>query len=292
MLKYFSQPRVPPLPTTLDLSGKVALVTGSNRTLGYATSQHLIRHGLSKLVMGVRSVKAGEEARQTLLDDAAKRGQSPLPEITVRAIDMASPKSVVSFVEGLQAEGILLNIVILNAGINQMRFTVSDETQFESTFQVNYVSTVLLSVLLLPLLSSNDPDKPRQLCVVGSEAYERTIYKDKTPESIFTELNDPAQYNMGRYNDTKYFLYLFLRRLASHRPVNEHNVQIITTCPGWVVTDLNRSAPWYLYWLLAAIIWSRARSIEDGSAIIAYVGAGLAGNKAHGEMFRHMVTEQ
>jgi len=291
---HFIQPRVPPLPTTLDLSGKVALVTGSNRTLGYTTSQHLIRHDLSKLVMGVRSLKAGEEARQTLLDDASKRGQSPLPEIVVRVIDMASPKSVVSFVEGLRAEGISLNIAILNAGISQMHFDVSEETKFESTFQINYVSTVLLSVLLLPLLYSDDPSKPSQLCVVGSEAYNLSAYntKFKTPESIFTEFNDPAHFRITRYSDTKYLLYLFLRRLAAHQPISKHNIRIVTTCPGLVGTDLGRTTPWYIYWLLMAVVWMRGRTLENGSAIIAYAGTGLAGDKAHGEMFRNMIIEE
>jgi len=290
----FIQPRIPPLPTSLDLSGKVALVTGANRTLGYAISQHLIRHGLSKLIMGVRSLKAGEAARQTLLDDAKERGQNSLPEILVRVIDMTSPKSVVSFVEGLQAEGITLNIAILNAGISELSFKVSEETQFESVFQINYVSTALLSVLILPLLSSDDPNKPSQLCVVGSEAYSMSSYntKLKTPESIFAELNDPSHFRLTRYNDTKYFLYLFLRRLSSHRPVSKHNVQIVTTCPGMVGTDLGRSMPWYIYWLFAAIRWTRARSLEDGSAVIVYAGTGLAGDKAHGELFRHMTVEE
>ena len=290
----FIQPRIPPLPTSLDLSGKVALVTGANRTLGYATSQHLIRHGLAKLIMGVRSLKAGEAARQTLLDDAKERGQSPLPEILVRVIDMISPKSVVSFVEGLQAEGITLNIAILNAGISELSFAVSEETQFERIFQVNYVSTALLSVLLLPLLSSNDSSKPNQLCVVGSEAYNMSSYntKLKTPESIFNEFNDPSHFRITRYSDTKYFLYLFLRRLASHRPVKEHNVQIVCTCPGMVGTDIGRNAHWVLRWIFAVILWMRARSQEDGAAVIASAGTGLAGDKAHGEMFRNMIVEE
>ena len=54
------QKSVPALPSSLNLTGKTALVTGANRALGFATCQRYIEHSISKLILAVRNVETGD----------------------------------------------------------------------------------------------------------------------------------------------------------------------------------------------------------------------------------------
>jgi len=61
------QKSVAALPSSLNLTGKTALVTNANRALGFATCQDYIEHGISKLILVVRNVETGEAAKVMLL---------------------------------------------------------------------------------------------------------------------------------------------------------------------------------------------------------------------------------
>lgn len=57
---------IPQLPEGLDLSGKTALITGSNVGLGLECARHFLKLRLSKLIMAVRSLEKGEAAAADL----------------------------------------------------------------------------------------------------------------------------------------------------------------------------------------------------------------------------------
>ena len=197
-MPLFQKP-VPALPSSLGLSGKTALVTGANRGLGYTTSQHFVRHGISKLVLAVRSRQAGETTRETLLQEAAGRKDGQTLEIIVRELDMNSLASVSAFVRGLEADELQVHIALLNAGINKMEWSVSEETGNESVFQVNYVSTAALSLLLLPILirTSEASGSCSYLTVVGSEMQGMSSWNKKkvAPASVFGEFNNKSTFS-------------------------------------------------------------------------------------------------
>jgi hypothetical protein len=49
------------------LSEQTIIVTGSNTGLRFEASQHLLRLGMGKLIIGVRSLEKGEKAKTALL---------------------------------------------------------------------------------------------------------------------------------------------------------------------------------------------------------------------------------
>lgn len=64
-----------------------------------------------------------------------------------------------------------LDIAIISAGIMNTAYRASPSTGHEEMFQINYLSTALLAVLLLPALSSkNTTDAPGRLTLVASGA--------------------------------------------------------------------------------------------------------------------------
>jgi NAD(P)-dependent dehydrogenase (short-subunit alcohol dehydrogenase family) len=59
----YSQLFVRPQYPTKSFAGQTVIVTGSNVGLGKEAARHIARLGVSKLILAVRNVDAGEEAK-------------------------------------------------------------------------------------------------------------------------------------------------------------------------------------------------------------------------------------
>jgi len=114
----------------LTLSSKVAIVTGSNGGLGYASAKQLLVLNLSHLILAVRSVEKGEKAAISL------RAQFPKAKIEVWKLDMCSYSSVRDFAHRVETDLTRLDIAILNAGLVKGSYTLVKETGHEETVQV------------------------------------------------------------------------------------------------------------------------------------------------------------
>ncbi|KAI1213168.1 uncharacterized protein F4807DRAFT_312920 [Annulohypoxylon truncatum] len=152
---------VTPRPTSrreVDLSGKTAIVTGSNIGIGQECARQLLDLGLTKLILGVRDESKGELARQNLVS-----GRNLKPDaIEVWKLDMSSYDSVTIFSERARNSIEHLDIAVLNAGVYHTAENFNENTGYEESVQVNCLSTVLLAILLLPIM------KPKQSCTKSS----------------------------------------------------------------------------------------------------------------------------
>ncbi|KAJ5102778.1 hypothetical protein N7532_003307 [Penicillium argentinense] len=141
-----------------DLTEKVAIVTGSNTGLGLECVRQLLSRKLTRVIISVRSVNKGEDAAAKL------REIFPTATINIWPLDMASYDSVKVFV--MKDENLpRIDIAILNAGMTNSMFKILPGTGHEETMQVNYLSTMLLSILLLPVLKGKLPDGPGRLTI-------------------------------------------------------------------------------------------------------------------------------
>lgn len=98
-----------------DLAGLTAIVTGANSGLGYATAEYLVKHGVSTLVLGCRSLERGNHAKEKLLEllPASDREKC---QIHVWELDLASFDSVINFHKQCQQLK-EIHIYISNAGV-------------------------------------------------------------------------------------------------------------------------------------------------------------------------------
>lgn len=78
-------------PLTVDLKGKVALVTGATAGLGKEIARGLARLG-AEVILPARSLERGEAARKEIV---ASTGN---PNVTVMKLDIASLESIRAFV--------------------------------------------------------------------------------------------------------------------------------------------------------------------------------------------------
>ncbi len=131
--------------TPPDLSGKLAVVTGSNSGLGLGLATRLAAAG-ADVVMAIRNRAKGEAAVTEI------RATVPNAKLTIKNLDLASLASVAALGKELNAEGRPIDILINNAGIMQPPQRETTEDGFELQFGCNHLGHFALTGHLLPLL--------------------------------------------------------------------------------------------------------------------------------------------
>lgn len=223
--------------TGVSLAGKTALVTGSNTGIGLEMSRQFLDLGVTKLILAVRSQAKGEAAVTNLL-----HGRN-LPETTIEVwnLDLDSYDSIVNFAERTKTLH-RLDIVVLNAGIVHTKNLLSKNTNHDETIQVNFLSTALLMVLLLPVAKSKRADQaePTRITMTSSDVASWTGFKERSNDPLLpsfdtTEKADPTD----RMMVSKLLGQFFLAELARQVPPSVAIINCAT--PGMVHgTDFNR----------------------------------------------------
>lgn len=233
--QFRAKPQWPAPGTTL--SGKTAIITGSNTGLGYEAAIQLLDLKLSYLIMAVRNSAKGEVAAANL------RQSHPKARIEVWPLDMSSYVSIQAFAGMVQSQLPRIDIVILNAGVKSLSFNLVKSTGREEVFQVDYLSTMLLALLLLPILKAKGPPgEPAHLSIVNAAL---TIAAAKFPNRdanpLFPSFNDPTTFSQENYNSAKLLAHMFLWNLVDY--VRADDVIINLADPAWVKgTELLRDA--------------------------------------------------
>jgi NAD(P)-dependent dehydrogenase (short-subunit alcohol dehydrogenase family) len=271
---FKAQPPVFPNPIdSVDLSGKTIIITGSNQGLGYETARQLLIFKAGIMILAVRNPSRGEEARQKLLADPAIKKENPRAEIRVMNVDMADYKSVIKFAEDVKRELPVLHVLLLNAGCGQLKFEIAP-TGHEKVMQVNYLSNVLLTLKLLPLLEATaaQSGEPSRLSWVGSRAHYVSSFYQTRPlqneERILERMDDKSKYSgFTVYSDTKMLVAIFISELG--KSLSSEKVIVNNMCPGQVNTHMMLNS----------------RPPEQGGWIITY-GTVIAGKESHGRFLK------
>ncbi|KAJ8073906.1 hypothetical protein PM082_012184 [Marasmius tenuissimus] len=137
-----------PLSDLLDLTGKVAVVTGGNRGNGYATVKHLARAG-AKVYLGARNSTKAKEAIEHLRWEGLSPGHG---QIVWLELDLSSPKAARRAAEEVIRLERRLDILVNNAGISSGKFRGSDSA-LSSIATINYIGPFVFTRTLLPLLA-------------------------------------------------------------------------------------------------------------------------------------------
>ncbi|PPQ82528.1 hypothetical protein CVT25_007137 [Psilocybe cyanescens] len=154
-----------------DLSGRVALVTGANTNIGYATVKHLALKG-AKVYLGSRSEEKGKAAVEKLTEEGVASGQ-----VIALQCDIGTPASARKAAEGfLKLENRLdiLGMLISKSGIN---VKLNPFTRITEMSMTNHFGTFQLTKTLLPLLAktSQEPNSDVRIVNVTSEIHRRGL---------------------------------------------------------------------------------------------------------------------
>ncbi|KAF2648764.1 NAD(P)-binding protein [Lophiostoma macrostomum CBS 122681] len=226
-----------PSPNT-DLSGRTAIVTGGNTGLGYEAAIQLLGLKLSHLIMAVRSVEKGGVAATSL-------GQLyPKAKIEVWNLDMSSYESIQKFTSRVNGELGRVDMVLLNAGVLPLAFDSVKGTGHLETVQVNYLSTMLLTVLLLPILKSKRAPNggPGHITIVNAALSLAAKLPNKAAVPLLPSFDEPRTFDaQEHYNSSKLFAHMFLWNLVDY--VSAEDVIINLADPAWCKgTELVRTS--------------------------------------------------
>ena len=260
------------------MEGKAAIVTGVNQGLGFEAARQLLTLGLAHLVVAVRSLDKGKAAAAELVT------ANPSAKIDVWALDMESYDSIRAFVQKCDDELPRIEYTVLNAGIAPVDFRKVRSTGHETAVQVNHLSTVLLTILLLPVLKAKSTRQdPARLTIVNSVMAHLCKFPNRAQRPLLPSFDDPKTPPWDpqeRYGVSKLLPQLFLVKLTDY--VNSDDVIINMVDPGLTKgTGSGRDATGVILILSKLFMGIAGRTVDRGAAT--YIDALLGhGKETHG----------
>ena len=131
----------------MTLSGKNCLITGANSGLGCAVSKEFAKMGANTIML-CRNKEKGENAVLEI------KKEIPDASVDLMICDLASMKSIQSFIEEFNGKYSELDVLFNNAAVMKRKRTVTEDG-FEMMFQVNYLAAFILMNSFLGLLKNS-----------------------------------------------------------------------------------------------------------------------------------------
>jgi NAD(P)-dependent dehydrogenase (short-subunit alcohol dehydrogenase family) len=244
--------------TVPDLSGRLAVVTGSNSGLGFGLARRLSAAG-ADVVMAIRNRAKGEAAIEEI------RATVPKAKLTIKPLDLSSLAGVAALGEQLNADGRPIDILINNAGVMTPPERDTTTDGFELQFGCNHLGHFALTAHLLPLLRAAGHARVVSLSSLAARQG-RIHFDDPQFEKSYT----PGQ----AYGQSKLAVLMFARELDRRSKEAGWGILSNAAHPGLTKTNLQISGPSHgrskpstmerlfkLSWRLTPFLW---QEIDEG----------------------------
>ncbi|XP_034740577.1 dehydrogenase/reductase SDR family member on chromosome X-like isoform X1 [Etheostoma cragini] len=246
------------LPVMPRQDGKVAIVTGGGRGIGYEEVRHMARLG-AHVIIGGRDEQEGLAAVRSICEEYKEA------KVEFSKLDLASLESVRQFVKSFKERGLPLNILVNNAGVMLIP-EGRTEDGFEQHFGVNYLGHFLLTWLFLDTLKvSGKCGNFSRVVNVSSSAH-------RIGEIRLNDLNSCQCYSAhAAYCHSKLAQLIFSSHLDQDL---QHGGFPLSSCavdPGMVDTALYRHLWTPLCLAQRAIARLLFRTPAEGAATVLYV---------------------
>ncbi|WP_369169189.1 oxidoreductase [Streptomyces sp. R28] len=207
-----------------DQSGRVAVVTGANSGIGYATARELARKG-AQVVLACRSEARGTAAGVRLV------GEVPGAQVELRRLDLGDLGSVREFAATWPYDR--LDLLVNNAGVMALPYGTTADG-FETQFGVNHLGHFALTGLLLPAL----------LGTPGARVVTLASSLHAMSNIDIDDLNSERRYRRWvAYGRSKTANLLFTHELARRLAVRGADVVAAAAHPGYADTNLQTEGP-------------------------------------------------
>jgi NAD(P)-dependent dehydrogenase (short-subunit alcohol dehydrogenase family) len=222
---------------------RLAVVTGSNRGIGYEITRQLVKSGL-RVIATARDATAGAKA-------AAEVGAE------FHALDVASATSIDAFATHLAQKEGGLDVFVANAGIALDGFNADVARR---TIDVNFYGAMRLTDKLLPLfrpgarivmvssgmgeLSGVGPDLREQFAAPNLDRQGLVGLVERFVTEVGAGTHAKSGFPSSAYRVSKVALNAYVRVLARELSSDPRRILVNATCPGWVSTRMGgASAP-------------------------------------------------
>jgi len=192
---------------TIDISGKVALVTGGTRGIGKAIAVALKEAGATVYITGTN-----EERTKAVAKEIGVNG------LKMDVCDREEVKEKVAFI--VEKEG-KIDILVNNAGITRdTLFMRMKDDDWDKVIDTNLNGVYNVTRQVVPVMM-----KKRNGCIVNIS-------------SVVGFTGNPGQVN---YSATKSALIGFTKSLA--KEVASRGIRVNTVAPGYITTDMTEKIP-------------------------------------------------
>jgi len=197
---------------------------------------------------------------------------------------MESYDSVQAFVRKCDTELSRIQYTVLNAGGAPTIFNKVRSTGHETAIQVNHLSTILSTILLLPVLKAKSTRQdPARLTVINSVTAHLCKFPNRAQRPLLPSFDDPKNPlwdPQERYGVSKLLPQLFLVKLTEC--IKSDDVIINMVDPGLTKgTSLSRDASGVVLLMSKAFFGIAGRTVDRGAAT--YIDALLGhGQETHG----------
>lgn len=203
----------------IDLTGKIAIVTGGNAGIGLETTKTLAAAGATIIV----------PARDT---EKAKKNLEGIDNVELESMDFMNPQSIDAFAEKFLASGRPLHLLINNAGIMWVPLR-RDGRGIESQLATNYLGQFHLTAKLWPALKKANGAR---VVNVSSLGHQMAPFNFEDPNFLNREYETLRAYGQSKTASNLFALELDNRAKGS-------NVSAYSLHPGSIHgTELGREA--------------------------------------------------
>jgi NAD(P)-dependent dehydrogenase (short-subunit alcohol dehydrogenase family) len=206
----------------IDLSGRVALVTGASGGLGAETARAFAEKGAC-VILTARDMRKGESVAESI------RASTGNPRIELEELELGSFESIRAFARRFLKRHDRLNILVNNAGVMACPFGRTTEG-FEMQFGSNHLGHFLMTCLIAETLLRGAPSRVVSVSSRGhtlSPVVFEDIHFDRRPYDKWLS-----------YGQSKTANILFAVELD--RRLGQSGVHANAVHPGVILTDLAR----------------------------------------------------
>lgn len=208
----------------IDLTGKIAIVTGGNTGIGLETVKTLANTGAT-VIVPARNI------------EKAKKNLQGIDNVEIEEMDLIDPDSIDTFAEKFLASGRPLHLLINNAGIMWVPLR-RDNRGIESQLAVNYLAQFQLTVKLWTALKKANGAR---IVNVSSQGHQFAPFYFDDPNFEHREYE-----TLQGYGQSKTAVNLFSLELDNR--TKEFGVRAYSLHPGSIGgTELAREAPLELF---------------------------------------------
>jgi len=236
----------------IDLTGKVAIVTGGNAGIGLETTRVLVGAG-AKVIVPARDV------------EKAKKNLAGIVNVELASLDLINPKSIDEFAKKFLASERPLHLLINNAGIMWVPLR-RDTRGIESQLATNYLGQFHLTARLWQALKKADGAR---VVNVSSYGHQMAPFNFEDPNFNHREYETLLGYGQSKTASNLFTLEL-------DRRGKEYNVRAYSLHPGSINgTELGREASLDLFQKMGMVdvqgnifpeLASKLKTIPQGAA--------------------------
>lgn len=206
----------------IDLTGKVAIVTGASGGLGAETARALASRG-AEVTLTARDTAKAEAVAETI------RAAHPGAVLDVRALALDRPESVRAFAKEWLADHRALHLLLNNAGVMACPLARTAEG-FELQFATNHLGHFLLTGLLGPALRAGAPARVVNTSS-GGHRFSGVVFEDihfeKRPYDKWASYGQSKTANV-------------LHAIGLEQRLSDRGIRAYAVHPGAILTDLAR----------------------------------------------------